>query len=352
MKKSLAFAAFLLWVMGSAFAADSARFLPQSFDGWQIVPDSIRTSADPGSADPTEAPVLKEYGFTGMEQATYKRDDGRTIKIRAARFKDATGGYGAFSYYVQPQMSIASVGDAGAFSNSRVLFYHDNILVDATLDHVTSGSASDLRNLSEKLPVVHGEDATLPALPSHVPKQSYIAHTARYIIGPVALERMGVPVPASLVDFSKSPEIEFANYQSSGGLAHATIIAYPTPQIAAERLRAIQAAHLPGGPFYFKRSGPLVALVNGEIPSSEAESLLASINYDAEVTWNQATKPNPRDNIGNLIVGVFMLIGILLVVALVLGFAFGGVRVIAKRLFPDRVFDRPEDVEIIRLNLH
>jgi len=351
MKKFFAITVFLFWAACSAFADDAARFLPQSFDGWQIVPDSIKTSSDSGSADPTEAPVLKEYGFTGMEQATYKRGDGRTMKIKAARFKDATGGYGAFSYYVQPQMSTATVGDQGAFSNSRVLFYHGNILVDATLDRVTSGSASDLRALSEKLPVVRGEDATLPTLPSHVPKQSYIAHTARYIIGPVALERMGVPVPASLVDFSKSPEIEFASYQSSGGVARATIIAYPTPQIAAERLRAIQAAQLPGGPFYFKRSGPLVSLVNGQVPSSEAESLLASINYDAEVTWNQATKPNPRDNVGNLIVGIFMLIGILLVVALVLGFAFGGVRVIAKRLFPDRVFDRPDDVEIIRLNL-
>ena len=38
-------------------------------------------------------------------------------------------------------------------------------------------------------------------------------------------------------------------------------------------------------------------------------------------------------------------------VALILGFAFGGVRVLTKKLFPDKVFDRPEDVEIIRLNL-
>ena len=46
-----------------------------------------------------------------------------------------------------------------------------------------------------------------------------------------------------------------------------------------------------------------------------------------------------------------MLIGLLLVISLILGVAFGGVRVIAKKLFPDRVFDRPEDVEFIRLNL-
>jgi hypothetical protein len=92
-------------------------------------------------------------------------------------------------------------------------------------------------------------------------------------------------------------------------------------------------------------------VINGNIPEREAQSLLASVNYDADVTWNQPTRPNPRDNIGGLIVGIFTLVGVILVAALIFGFAFGGVRVIAKKLFPNRVFDRPEDVEIIRLDL-
>jgi hypothetical protein len=94
-----------------------------------------------------------------------------------------------------------------------------------------------------------------------------------------------------------------------------------------------------------------VVAVSGNIPPSEAQSLLASVNYDADVTWDEPTKANPKDNIGNLIVGIFMLIGVILIVALIFGFFFGGVRVLAKKIFPNRVFDRPEDVEIIRLNL-
>jgi hypothetical protein len=38
-------------------------------------------------------------------------------------------------------------------------------------------------------------------------------------------------------------------------------------------------------------------------------------------------------------------------VATALGIAFGGVRVITKRLFPGKVFDRPEDIEVIQLGL-
>jgi hypothetical protein len=37
--------------------------------------------------------------------------------------------------------------------------------------------------------------------------------------------------------------------------------------------------------------------------------------------------------------------------ALVFGFAFGGIRILAAKLFPGKVFDRPEQVEIIQLNL-
>ncbi|HET9363591.1 MAG TPA: hypothetical protein VFP71_01250, partial [Candidatus Angelobacter sp.] len=196
-----------------------------------------------------------------------------------------------------------------------------------------------------------GSLSALPTLRDDLPTQSLIPYTSRYIEGPVALERLGVPIPATLVNFTMGPELIFARYRSSNGEAYMTLISYPTPQIAAERLKAFQAAGLPSGPFYFKRSGPLVVAVNGNIPQSEAQSLLASVNYDADVTWNEPTKANPKDNIGNLIVGIFMLIGVILVVALIFGFFFGGVRVLAKKIFPNRVFDRPEDVEIIRLNL-
>jgi hypothetical protein len=49
----------------------------------------------------------------------------------------------------------------------------------------------------------------------------------------------------------------------------------------------------------------------------------------------------------NIIILCFILIGF----ALVAGVAFGGLRILVKRLFPDRVFDRPDEVEFISLHL-
>src|ERR1051326_4521846 len=105
-----------------------ARFLPQDFNGWKIETKSIKTGSDPAAVDPTDAPVLKEYGFSESETASYARD-GRNMQVKAARFKDATGAFGAFSYYVQPQMRGETIGDKAASNNARILFYKGNILV-------------------------------------------------------------------------------------------------------------------------------------------------------------------------------------------------------------------------------
>jgi hypothetical protein len=154
-----------------------------------------------------------------------------------------------------------------------------------------------------------------------------------------------------LIDFSKSPEVAMGKYRTSQGEATVTLVSYPTPQIARERIDAMQSAALSGGPFYFRRSGPYVVAVNGNIPGDEAQSLLASVNYDADVTLLQPTKPRPQEDRAGFVFALVMLCVIAVLAALVFGFVFGGIRILANRLFPNRFFSRPESVEIIRLNL-
>src|SRR5215471_4432533 len=340
----------LLICLCLAAPATEAGILPASFHGWTKDSSTAKASNDPGTVDQADAAVLKEYGFADAELATYTRDE-RRMQVKAARFKDATGAYGAFTYYVRPQMQAEKIGDEGASGNARILFYRGNILLDVTLDRVTAMTAGDLRALADSLPQVQGNLSELPSLPARLPRKLLISHTERYMRGPIALERLGMPVPPALVDFNMAPELTAAKYHSTWGDANLFLIGYPTHQIAEKQLHVIQNASLPGGPFYFKRTGPIVAIINGNVPGDEAQSLLDAVNYDANVTWTQATRPNPKDNIGNLIIGIFVLVGIIALMALIFGLFFGGIRILAKKLFPDKVFDRPEDVEIIRLNL-
>ena len=133
------------------------------------------------------------------------------MQIKAARFSDATGAFGAFTYYVQPQMQVEKIGERGASSNTRILFFKGNILVDATIEHLSAMSAADLRSLADALPRLTSENGKLPTLPANLPSQSLERNTSRYIIGPEALARLGVPIPAQLIDFSKSPEVAIAS---------------------------------------------------------------------------------------------------------------------------------------------
>lgn len=339
---------------GVSLAADSApkpRILPQSFAGWQGN-KSLQISKDPGAADAANAALLKEYGFTDFEGATYTRDDGRKLTVKAARFADASGAYGAFTFYKTPQMLNEKIGDQGSSLNERVLFYRGNILVDAVFDRLSAMSAAELRELSSLLPKPPSAGGSLPGLPAYLPRESYVKNTAKYIVGPVALERIGAPLPPQYVDFSKGAEVVLGEYNVSGNAARLMLVSYPTPQIAAAQFKEIEAAQKEQklGDLVIRRTGPILALASGSLSSSNAQSLVSSVNYEADVTWNEKA-PSRRDNAANLIVGVILLAAIVCGLSIVAGVAFGGVRIAIKRLLPGLVFDRPDQTEIIALHL-
>jgi len=346
----------LVLVAGVRLAAEApkqATILPQAFGGWQIS-KAAQTSRSPQSADPTNAALLKEYGFTDFEGATYTRD-GRKLTVKAARFQDASGAYGAFTFYKMPQMLNEKIGDMGSSLNERILFYKGNILVDAVFQRLSAMSAAELRELADDLPRPPGTTANLPGLPIYLPKQSYVKNTAKYVVGPVGLEAVGSPLPAQFVDFAKGAEVVLGEYDLSNTEGTLMLVSYPTPQIASAQLKQIQSAQqahqLSNPPISIKRTGPILALVTGNVSEGDANSLLSQINYDADVTWNQDTSSSLRNNPANLIVGVIILAAVICGLGLAAGVAFGGFRLAMKRLLPGKVFDRPEQMEIIALHL-
>ncbi len=332
--------------------------LPTEFSGWNLV-GTLQTSKDPAVADPVNAAVLKEYGFTGFNSAVYSRDDGRKLTVRAARFQDASGAYGAFTYYKIPQMLREKIGDQGASFNERVLFYRGDIVIDAQFDKLSAMSAAELRDLSAELPPPPANAAGLPGLPEYLPAKDYIKNTAKYIVGPSALEKLGSPVNSQLVDFSAGAEVVLGDYSTPDGQARLALISYPTPQIAMTHFRRIEDAKqqtaqappvLDPATIFDKRTGPILVVVSGPISPSDAKSILASVNYEADVTWNKNTYFSRKDDPGSLLVNVIYLSAIIGAFSIVSGIAFGGIRILAKRFFPDKIFDRPE-MELISLHL-
>ena len=364
----VAICAVVICLAGRVFAAGPAAvspappILPKQFAGWQLQ-GSAQPSKDAAAADPTNAALLKEYGFTDFEAATYKSDDGRTLKIRAARFADASGAFGAYSFYLQPEMAREEIGDQGASLNQRVLFYRGHILVEAVFSQLSVMSAAGLRELAGVLPRPSGNAGNLPPILAFMPHHGYQANTEKYVEGPLALGALVAPLPADLVDFSASPEVVLGQYSTPGGEVTLMLIEYPTPALAAEHLRRIDAAHhaaqpQPGvagienvGPFFDKRTGPIIAIAAGTLSQSDAQTLLGAVNYEASVTWNENTYFDKKNNIANLLVNIILLCIIVGAISLAAGLAFGGARVLLRRYFPGPVFGRADQDEFISLDL-
>jgi hypothetical protein len=328
---------------------------------------SAATSTDPGAADPTNAAVLKEYSFSDFASCTYTRDDGRTLKIRAARFADASGAFGAYTFYLQPEMTKEKIGDQGASLGKRVLFYRGQVLVDALFSQQSAMSGADLRELAGELPRPSGSAGNLPDFIKFMPQRGYVANTQKYAMGPAALAALAPPVSPDLVDFGVSSEVSLGRYNTSSGESTLMLISYPTPQLAADHLRRIDAAHQQSqtqaqsqagvstignaGEFFYKRTGPIIVIATGPASASDAKSLLGMVNWDASVTWNTPTENEQVRYAYMLVLNIVILCGILAGLAIVAGVAFGGIRILLKRWFPDKVFDRPEQMEFISLHL-
>ncbi len=362
MKRTIVTSLFLLAALSATtcFAAAAPGMLPPAFGGWTRT--AIHTSQDPAAADPTNSALLKEDGFTDFEQADYVQP-GRKITVKAIRFADASGAYSAFTAFASPDMQPVEMdskdNDIGFSNGNAVTFYRQNLLVTAVFDSVDAMTLAKVRELASLLPQATGPAKKFPSIPAYLPrlKQSFVKNSEKYVTGPVALAKSGSPVPEQLIGFNQGAEVEIGKYATGNGTATLMVISYPTPAIAGEHQRAIEGfAQNPtatssadnAAPLTVKRSGPLVILTAGKISSDEARSLLASVNYEAELTWNQNTHP---DNYGGFLVGLIALIAVILLLCVVAGFAFGGFRILINKLYPGKVFNRPEDIEIIQLNI-
>jgi hypothetical protein len=153
-----------------------------------------------------------------------------------------------------------------------------------------------------------------------------------------------------------------AHYHLSGSPDDALLLValYPTQQIAAEKYDnmsgwvALNAAAdtQPDRPRVFgKRSGALVALLSGADSREQADALLGRIQYSSQVTWNEPTHELTDPSIATMVVGAIMGTGFIMGLAIAAGIGFGGVRLFVKFLFPGKVFDRSDQVEILQLGL-
>jgi hypothetical protein len=345
--------------------APPPSILPSDFAGWHMAAPA-NAATEPQAADPSNVDALKEYGFTQFEQGNYTRDVSK-LKVRAIRFVDATGAYGAYTFYRRSGLPKEDIGQGGASDNNRVLFWTGNTVVDASFDHVTGMSGAELRELAKDLPSPSGPAKVPPPLPGYLPLDALQPQTTHYALGDAGYTRSGGVLPPALVDFSRGAEALTAQYQERNGDGTLTLLIYPTPQLAADRERAIEAffsagntpqaawpqtlAESSSAALSVRRSGPIVVVTSGAFSAADAHKLASQVNYMAEVTWNRPEGYiSEAAKAGRLLMGIATLVCILCGGTLLLGIFLGGARVLYRRM-RGKPATSMEEMEFISLNL-
>jgi hypothetical protein len=192
-----------------------------------------------------------------------------------------------------------------------------------------------------------------------MPQKGMVERSDHYILGPVVLNQIVAVSSDDWLGFSQGAEAETARYKLNGREVTLLIADFPTPQTAQKKLSEFQqkfngngsGADLSSPQLFAKRSITLLAIVVGAKTQSEADILLKQVRSGTELTWNEPSFELTDPSVGSLIVGTIIGTGIICAFALISGLAFGGVRLIVKRAFPDKVFDRSSHLQILQMGL-
>lgn len=320
--------------------------LPSAFSGWEAA-SPAQNLKDAAQADPANAAALKEYGFTDGQSNTYQRN-GETLTLKALRFDDASGAYGAYTLYRHDNWPKEEIGTGATSDNNRVLFWLGNVVVDANFSKISTMSGAALRDLASQIPVVGGNKAIAPPILGNLPQKDLDGQTTHYALGPAGYAGSGGVLPPSLVGFDRGAEAATASYKLSSGKATLTVINYPTPQMAAAQAKTIQdylkAGDSPQHPFTqplkdsnptvleVRRSGPLVAVVSGDPIQDDAKKLISAVHFDADTSPIPGGGDTDVQKTAKLLIGIITLVAVMFAAALLLAVFLGGGRAAYRRL--------------------
>lgn len=357
--RSFIYALILLGLLASVGAAAEPALLPDRIGPWQADGPAKVTSSNALYAIPSDVltTALREAELQSIEQRNYTNEN-QHLNLRVLVFKDPTGAYEVYTQALDPSMKNVRMGEEAAFDQ-----YHAIVLIGNMV--LIAGPSPNL-----KLESISGLDAALkakadrtpyPPLKSYLPMKWRVWGSEKYALGldgfEHAMEVSGLGAYAGLgkeVGFQFGAEAILAKYQGEYGSGILLLLQYPNPQLAEQHLHHLEevlpvAAKKAG--VTVERKASLLSLVFEPTSAMHAQAIRDEVNYETEVTWNEPHQTATDPSMASMMVKIFLFTGLFMGVATAVGVAFGGMRVIIKRLYPGKVFDRPQDIEVLQLGL-
>jgi hypothetical protein len=333
--------------------------LPAHFGKW-TASNAVQSPAIPANTKD----IFTESGLESAETRAYSNGNA-AITVTTYRLHDSSGAYEAYTFFQQPKNSCSQPNgltpcsaSVDASSEKRRVVLAGNILI--VIDNAGSLTPDDQDALSKQI-TAKADKTPPPPIPNYLPTRDLIHGTEKYALGPAAfraaLSTLNRPEYQALSDnagFSSGAEAMFAQYQNKGDAAVVLLIDYPTPQLAGLHWKHLEQAFPPSANSdrtSIERKGTLLAIVLAPSSRGYAARVRDAVNYETQVTWNEPTHTITDPPITTVLAKIIIATGVFMLVAIVFGVAFGGVRVLIKGLFPGKIFDRPEQMDVLQLGL-
>jgi hypothetical protein len=305
---------------------------------------------------PATTPLAAETGQHDNESCEFS-SEGHSIVVWAGGFHDSSSAYEVYTGYLRPGMMPTNLGQSAAFDKDGVIIQIGKLVLSSTANISKEDLSALVRSVEPR-----SEKAPLPPIRTYLPGTGRVLGTERYALGPDAfrraLETLGrndFAVLTNALGFNSGAEVMLARYASrrkDGGVL--LLIEYPTPQLAEQHIHHLEdvlpAVAKEAGTL-IERKGSLLSMVLAPSSVEYAKNLREAVDYETQVTWNEASQTATDPPITSIMVKIFIGTGVFMVAAVVLGIAFGGVRVVTKRFFPGKVFDRQNQMEVLQLGL-
>src|SRR5258708_7226145 len=327
--------------------------LPAHFASWsgQPSPMWVETEATSNYLD-----LWKETGRTPGEFCEYSSESAK-IEVDLQKYRDPSSAYEMYTALIRPEMHPSTLNRTSAVDGDRLF-----VLVGSSILEVRPTSAISTEDLVTLVNSVaaHSDQTPLPPIRTYLPPE-FIDGTQRYARGPAAFRSALASLKqdeftnlASEAGFHLNAEAMFARYRAGKDEAVLLLIEYPTPQLAEQHLRHLEQAISPAAKqagTTNERKASLLSLILKPSSAAYGNSLRNAVKYETEVTLNEPHQTVTDPPILTTLVKIILSTGVFMVVAVVLGVAFGGVRVLAKIFFPGKIFDRPEQMDVLQLGL-
>lgn len=350
-----------LFCAPAAIRAAEPVFLPDHFGAWNATAPSkslkMQELGDNWAQWTNGEQVLQEAGLAKIEQRTY-RSGADEVTLRIFQLRDPSYAYEFYTFLLAPGMKNLGLGNDSALSQYDARFLVGNLVVQATLS--ANVKPESLREILAALKA-NADPTPLPPVRGYLPEKWRIFGSEKYALGPegfraamTSLDQGAYADLANEVGFQSGVEAMLARFRSNSDEGVLLLLDYPTPQLAERHLHhleeALPAAAKKSG-VTVERKASLLSLVFAANSKTAAQRLRDEVLYETQVTWNEPSHTATDPPIVTMLLKIFIYTGMFLGAATGVGVAFGGFRVIIKRLYPGKVFDRPEDIEVLQLGL-